>query len=322
MNLQKFIFQKVRDLFPDNSEWSQKIADTLKISRVSVYRREREEVPLIAREIELLCREFSISLDEFLLSGPQTIMFRYTSLNMEKMDNYVHYIHSLLAHLEQVVKSDDKEILFCADDIPIFHFMAFPELTYFKLYTWNQSVMDLGIPFEEFVYEIKKLHVDDLFNKLHALYLKIPSREIWSGLTMMRFLELLEYYESIGSFQSKGSVETLMLQVQGLLDNLKSWTLSQEKDLGVSFELYNSPLDLGLSQMLCRQQGQNSVLIKLYTINSIATYDERYVSETSDWIKALLKKSICLSLSAEKERIKFFRKMENDIQSLSGQMGL
>lgn len=321
MNLQKFIFEKVRGLFPDNSEWSQKIADTLKISRVSVYRREREEVPLIAEEIELLCREYSINLDEFLLSGPQTIMFRYTSLNMTKMDNYVHYIHSLLAHLEQIVKSEDKEILFCADDIPIFHFMAFPELTYFKLYTWNQSVMDLGIPFEEFVYEIKKLRIDDLFNRLHSLYVKIPSREIWSGLTLMRFLELLEYYESIGSFQAKSSVDTLMIQLRALLDNLKNWTLSQEKHLGISFELYSSPLDLGLSQMLCRQEGQNSVLIKLYTINSIATYDERYVRETSDWIKALLKKSICLSLSAEKERVNFFRKMESDIQSLSQQIG-
>ena len=316
MNLQKFIFKKVRDLFPDNSEWSQKVADTLKISRVSVYRREREEVPLIAPEIELLCREFNISLDELLLSGPQTIMFRYTSLNMTKMDNYVHYIHSLLAHLEQVVKSEDKEILFCADDIPIFHFMAFPELTYFKLYTWNQSVMDLGIPFEEFVYEMKKLRVDDLFKRLHGLYLKIPSREIWSGLTIMRFLELLEYYESIGSFQQKSSANTLMVQLGALLDNLKNWTLRQEKDPGIGFELYSSPLDFGLSQMLCRHEGQNSALIKLYTINSIATYDVRYVRETSDWIKAVLKKSICLSLSAEKERVRFFRKMEGDIQAL------
>jgi len=316
MNLQKFIFQKVRNLFADHSDWSKKIAETLKISRESVYRREREEVPLMSKEIELLCREFNINLDEFLLSGPQTIMFRYTSLNMTKMDNYVHYIHSLLAHLENVSKSEEKEIVFCADDIPIFHFMAFPELTYFKLYIWSQSVVDLGIPYEDFVYEIKKLHIGDLFSKLHSRYLEIPSREIWSELTLMRFLGLLEYYESIDSFREKTSVRTLIFQLRALLDNLKNWTQSQEKNLGVGFELYISPLDLGLSQMLCRQEGQSSVLIKLYTINSIATYDRRYVEETSDWIKALLKKSICLSLSAEKERVRFFREMERNIEQL------
>ena len=316
MNLQKLIFQEIRNRIPSDTAWSLQVADLLHVGRDAVYRRERGEVQMTVDELEILCRKFSISLDRFVLTQQHAVVFKHTSLNQENLINYTHYIGQLLQHLQMISSCHQKEIIFCADDIPIFHFMAFSELTYFKLYTWNQAVLNLGISYEEFVYELKKQNLEPVFRKLHQAYCAIPSREIWTRVTIQPFLGLLEYFQAIGSFSSERTSKTLIAQLKQLTANLKSWTKAQGKNGEVPFDLYLSPVNLGISQMLCCFDEQQSVSVKLYTINSIATVDHNYVRETVDWIRGILNKSSCLSRLSEKERIYFFNDLDAQVDTL------
>ena len=317
MELQKLIFDEIRARIPIESTWSRELAKTLHLGRDAIYRRERGEVQLTLKEVELLCKKFGISLDKYLLADQYAVVFKHTSLNRDDLYNYKQYLDQLLKHLHMIHSCQRKEIIFCADDIPIFHFMDFPELTYFKLYTWNQAVLNLGTPFEAFVYELKKQNLEPTFKKLHEIYQAIPSREIWTKSTISPFLELLAYYQSINSFQSEQSIITLNRQLKQLVENLKAWTMGQEKQSGVGFDLYVSPVNLGLSQMVCQFDEKQSVSVKLYTINSIATMDKNYVEETIDWIRGILNKSSCLSRLSEKERIFFFKDMEQSVAGIA-----
>lgn len=317
MDLQKLLFEEIRSRISNPNIWSKEISELLHLGRDAIYRRERGEVQLTVSEMETLCRYYGISLDRYLLSDRHHVVFKHTSLNQEDSYNYTQYIAQLLIHLQSMEVCERKEIIFCADDIPIFHFMQFAELTYFKLYTWNQAVLNLGICYEDFVYELKKQQLEPVFRNLHDTYRKIPSREIWTRGTIEPILELLEYYQAIGSFRSQQSIKLLVEQLRSLIANLKEWTKRQEKNLGVAFDLYLSPVNLGLSQMLCQFDEQQSVSVKLYTINSIATLDHRYVRETMDWIRGVLNKSSCLSKLSEKERIHFFNHMEDRMMKLA-----
>lgn len=316
MDLQKLLFEEIRSRISNPSLWSKEISELLSLGRDAIYRRERGEVQLTINEIEMLCRHYGISLDSHLLGDHTQVIFKHTSLNQEDSYNYTQYICQLLLHMERMEACEQKEIIFCADDIPIFHFMDFPELTYFKLYTWNQAVLNLGVSYEDFVYELRKQHLETVFRKLHFTYCKIPSREIWTRGSIRAILELLEYYHAIGSFHNEQSIELLFEQLKLLLVKLKKWTSTLEKDEDVSFDLYLSPVNLGLSQMLCQFDDQQSVSVKLYTINSIATNDIRYVEETTAWIRGVLNKSSCLSRLSEKERINFFNYMQNQVEQL------
>lgn len=320
MNLQKLLFDEIRSRISNPALWSKEISELLNLGRDAIYRRERGEVLLTINETETLCRHYGISLDSHLLSDRSQVVFKHTSLNQEDSYNYTLYIAQMLLHLQRMEACERKEIIFCADDIPIFHFMDFPELTYFKLYTWNQAVLNLGIRYEDFVYELRKQHLEPVFHNLSESYRKIPSREIWTVGTIGPILELLEYYHAIGSFGNPQSIKLLVEQLRCLTGNLKEWTKTQEKRLGVAFDLYLSPVNLGLSQMLCQFDDQHSVSVKLYTINSIATLDRRYVQETMDWIKGVLNKSSCLSKLSEKERIHFFNHMEDRIECLADRL--
>ncbi len=322
MDLQKLLFKEIRSRISNPSHWSKEISDLLHLGRDAIYRRERCEVQLTIHETETLCRHYGISLDSHLLSDRTQVVFKHTSLNQEDCYNYTQYISQLLLHLQRMQACERKEIIFCADDIPIFHFMDFAELTYFKLYTWNQAVLNLGISYEDFVYALRKQHLEPVFHKLYESYRKIPSREIWTLGTIGPILELLEYYQAIGSFANPQSLRLLLEQLRCLTGNLKEWTKTQEKRPGVAFDLYLSPVNLGLSQMLCQFDDQQSVSVKLYTINSIATLDRRYVQETKDWIKGVLNKSSCLSKLSEKERIQFFNHMEDRIACLAERLDL
>lgn len=322
MDIQKLLFEEIRSRISNPAAWSKEISELLHLGRDAVYRRERGDVQLTVAELETLCRHYGISLDRYLLSDRQNVVFKHTSLNHQDSYNYTQYIGQLLLQLQHMVSCEQKEIIFCADDIPIFHFMEFADLTYFKLYSWNQAVLNLGISYEDFVYELKKQHLEPIFQKLHETYCRIPSREIWSKGTIGPILELLEYHYDIGSFRNQDSIGLLLEQLGHLKSNLKGWTKGQEKHEGVHFDLYLSPVDLGLSQMLCQFDGQQSVTVKLYTINSIATLDMRYVTETIDWIRGVLNKSSCLSKLSEKERIHFFNHLDGCIDGLGGRLNL
>src|SRR5690606_25358581 len=188
-------------------------SELLNLGRDAIYSRERGEVQLTINETETLCRHYGISLDRYLLSDRYHVAFKHTSLNQKDSYNYTQYISQLLFHLERIEACERKEIIFCADDIPIFHFMDFAELTYFKLYTWNQAVLNLGVSYEDFVYELRKLHLEPMFHNLYKSYSKIPSREIWTVGTIGPILELLEYHHAIGSFVNPQSIKLLFEQL-------------------------------------------------------------------------------------------------------------
>ena len=85
------------------------------------------------------------------------------------------------------------------------------------------------------------------------------------------------------------------------------------------FMLYNSEVMIGNNQVLIEpgdsKMGQR-VFLGHNTFNSISTYNASFVKETKLWMENLTKKSLLLSGTAEKQRAKFFKKMEDQISAL------
>ena len=318
MEIQNILFSQIKKRVISQTDWAREIGDLLQVSREAVYRRERGEVTLDLQEIEKLCQHYRISIDSLIEGRKERISFTYNSLVVHKGSSYKTYLQGLRDLLKQIEEASEKEILFCADDIPLFHFMSFPELTFFKLYAWSQSLKNIepDMLYEDFEQELQNLDFQKLFSDISKSYRMIPSREIWTEQTIQPILTLIEYFNDIGCFANSDSKFKLCKQLLELISRLERWTMLEEKRKGVDFGFYLSPIDTGISHMLCMFDSKKVASIKLYTINSISTDNRQYIADHLDWIKAVMSKSSCLSNSSENLRVQFFGDLRKKVHAL------
>lgn len=318
MEIQKLLFSKIKKSVTLKEEWAREIAQLLKISREAVYRRERGEVKLDIYEVEVLCRQYEISLDNLIEGRKDTISFSYNNIFVNQGGSYNRYLQNLRNLLKEIESAHAKEILFCSDDIPIFHFMGFTELTFFKLYIWSQSLrnIDPHMPFEEFANDLAQLELEKLFSDISKYYRSIPSKEIWTEDSIGPIINQLVYFNNIGSFIEPDTKFRLHKQLCELVSRLERNTIQECKRKGVDFAFYLSPIDTGISHMLCLYDANKLATIKLYTINSISTDNLAYITDHLDWIKALMSKSSCLSSGSEELRIQFFKNLRLKLSEL------
>ena len=74
-NLQKELFNYIKDGLPPHISLVDTLAELLDISYDSVYRRIRGEKPITLNELKLLCEKFNLSLDQVLQLKSNKILF-------------------------------------------------------------------------------------------------------------------------------------------------------------------------------------------------------------------------------------------------------
>ncbi|WDF67044.1 helix-turn-helix transcriptional regulator [Sphingobacterium oryzagri] len=318
METQKHLFQEIKKRARSPKLWIGELADVLSISRHAVYRRESGDVLLTIQELQKISGYYGILMDTIFRGNDSLVSFRYYNLNIADIDGYIKHLLEIKKHLTTMSFAAKKEIFFRAEDIPMFHLFKYPELTYFKLYVWSQSLKNFDRPlqYEEFLYELKRFGLESLFYDIYKLYTEIPSREIWTNHTTNAMLGLLDYYDQIGSFAEGSSKQKLWSQLNELILALHRWTTSEVKDDKSRFDLYLAPVDMGISQMLSFYDGQSVATVKLHTTNCITTSDSQYIADNLKWVKAIMKKSSCLSRTSEKKRVNFFKDMHRELDDL------
>ncbi len=321
MEAQKRIFTIAKNKLSPQFRLADVIAELLNIGTDSAYRRLRGEKELTIRELQKICSHFSISMDEIWNQRSSGITFRYSSLDIvSNSTNYYNYMVQFTQAIEHLAKSQSKEILFTAEDIPIFHFMPYPELIFFKLYAWYQTICNLPISYDKFVEELEeKDKLLDCYKKIMDGYNHIPSTEIWTYNTIDPVLRLLEYYYDLDRFEDKEIPKLLCTQLLEMIETVSLWTEIKKKGpKSISdFNLYLSPVNPENSFMISKCNGTATATIKLFTINSLVTSDSSFCNETEKWIHNTISKSTFLSGVSARERFRFFQQLKNRINNLA-----
>lgn len=319
MDFQKVFFEIAKNKLSPNYRLADVVSQVLNIGSDSAYRRIRGEKKLTMNELALLANHFNISLDSIINYESNNIMFKYIPLDLNDLNNYYSYMDDLSKLFESISKSKEKEIYIMALDIPVAHFMPFIDLTFFKIYTWFNSVNKLQITYDEFVSQLDTPRLSLIYKKIENAYYQIPSAEIWTKNTIEPLLRLLDYYSDLNCFEKKETLPLLCRQFIQMVDNIEKYTLKEEKEYNgktSSFRMYLSPVDIMNDFMITKRDGMNITSIKLYTINGIFTSNEYFCSEVEKWTKDTMSKSLFLSGASERERLKFFHEIRSRINNL------
>ncbi len=322
---QTILMQRLKQALPSNISLADELADLLQISNDSAYRRMRGETALSIEEIASICKYFKLSFDSFIDNNDDAVVnFTYHRLSSHA-NSFRDYLNNIKTDLEKIAKFDEKQIIFAAEDIPVFHHFAYPELSAFKIFYWKKSILNVK-KFEEQKFDFKLIDKEllsiaaDIINT----YTKIPSIEIWSDDTANSTIKQIEFYWDAGIFKNKEDVLLICDRVSMMMDRIKKQAelnIKMDKDgvpakTGNNYSLYYSEVMIGNNSILIDMGGIKGVYISYNTFNSMVTTNASFCNETDLWLKNLIRKSNLISGVAEKQRYQYFKQIEDKLQKL------
>ncbi|MDR2928329.1 MAG: hypothetical protein LBV41_09060 [Cytophagaceae bacterium] len=255
-------------------------------------------------------------MDEFLhLEDGKNVVFQYNHVSDEK--SYIDHILQLSDKLKAISLVPDKELLFTAYDIPFYHFFKYPELVFFRIYSWHNAQKHNIEPFHKFCNSSENNRIIPIYEKMYHDYTHIPSKEIWTKQTVDTTLQLLEYYCDTDAFESRDTILLLTSQLLSLVDSVKQLATSGYKENinKTPISLYSCSVDVENSFMMLRNGSDWTCTLKMYAINRIASENKVLCFDTLEWIESLISKSILISgNTAFKERVHFFDSIKEKIQ--------
>jgi hypothetical protein len=311
--MQEVFIKHLKQVVPTNVSLVDDIADLLKISNDSAYRRLRNETELSLDETYKICKHYRISIDSVFSNKGDSVTCNYIKLT-DSTHNFESYLTSLLTQLQRLSKGEDSKIIYAAEEIPIFHSFYSKELAAFKLFYWQRSV--LNVP----EYQTRKFDWDSIPEKqlqlaadIHDTYIKVPSIEVWTDETIQTTIKQIEYYFESGAFKEKEDAITVLQELKKMMQAINGYAEHENKNDPhkkniTSFGLYNSDLVIGTNCIHVNHGGVVFSYISFNTLNSLTTGNQEFCEEIEHWMKNLIKKSTLISGIAEKQRFQFFSK--------------
>ncbi len=323
---QMHFIQLVKNKLPAHSYLSEKIASVLDISDHSAYRRIRGEKTMSLDEVLILANHFEISLE---LLNPQIsndlVWFSFKTLD-NKAFTFEQYLQSQIDHLERIKKAKEKEMIYSAKDLPVFHYYHFDELASFKIFVWKKAIMGLE-EYQDRKFSFDTVDEDDnVVRGKMALerYLEVPSIEIWNDETPHSVLRQIHFYYDMGVFKNKNEALLLVDQFMEMMDHLHKQAEAGHKfhvgdgpsEYCSSYKLYNNEVVLCDNSIFAVADDQKGVFITHNTLNYMYITNRDYCDTTHKWLKNLMKRSTLISNESEKSRRQFFNTIKEKVKEV------
>ena len=320
-DLQINFLNQLKDLIPPKNTLVDELADILQVSPDSIYRRIRGETALTINEVSVLCNHFKISFDIF-ADNSKNITFNYDSLG--NTAGFENYLNSILNDMLQIAKAKEKQIIYAAIDIPIFHHFNYPELSAFKMFYWMKAVVNVSA-LDDKKFDVRHISQEfaQLGSKIYETYCNIPSIEIWTDETINSLIKQIEFFWDIGNFASKNDALTVCEQAKNEIDTLRKQAEISNKIINGTgkaenaFAMYHSDIEIGSNYIFTKKAEVEAMYLSIHTFNKIITVNKRFVDDTKNWLDNLMKKSNPISGVSQIHRYKFFKRATDKLEKLT-----
>lgn len=318
---QKFVAQ-LKSVVSPHISIVDELADLLGISTDSVYRRLRCQSAFSFDEVALIAQTFGVSLDGMLGNPSKQVSFQFSPMYSEPV-NFENYFRFFSNYLNELAGSKGTRIIYAAQDVPVFRHFSFPNLSAFKNFYWSKAVLNHpNFAGQKFNPSVVPAAIIEMNKQTFKTYRKISRTEIWSEETLSSTLKQVEFFWDSGLFEDREQALTVTAELHQMMLELEQECetgLHDTADDRADFKLYNSEVFIGNNSVYIdpgNSGHEARVFLGYNTFNSINTYNAALARETMHWVENLIKKSVLLSGTGEKQRAIFFNKMKASIQAL------
>lgn len=320
-NIQSSFLNQVRNKLPPMVSFADELSELLSVSRDSAYRRIRGETMLSLDEVKKLCDHFRISLDHALSPSAEIVTFQLRSRHSENFSFQI-WLQSIHENLHMISQFPEKELIYHAKDLPVFHFFQYPLLAAFKMYFWTQTFgMNNGksASQEKFHARIIPEELMSLGKRIWDKYASIASAEILSPEAMTATLRNIEFAKDCGYFQEPRDAIRLCEECHLLLDHLSKQAEHGKKGAapsfsdGGTFDLFHNELLIGDNSILFKMGEKRVSFVLANNFDIMATSQELFCQQAERHLNNIISRSTQISNNAQKERIKFFNKVRDRV---------
>ena len=321
-SIQSSFLEQLRGKMGPNLSFVDELAELLNISRDSAYRRIRGETILSLDEVAVLTKHFGVSLDDFLMPSDERVSFQIKALNVIHI-SVEKWFAAIIGTLEMIkgFPAHEKELTYDAKDLPIFHFFQFPRLATFKIYFWMRTFgRDEKLGAKKYNPDVIDNKLISMSEKIWEMYANIPSVEIIGYEILTVTLRQIEYAYECGMFSDKQDAYNLFddcsmlathLQHQAELGSKQTYGSAKP---GAKLDVYLNDVLIGANTFFCKLDSKRMTFLTPNVFNLMMTSHDHFCDITQDHIANMIEKSILISVKAEKERNKFFNRVEENIQ--------
>ncbi|MDD1443871.1 hypothetical protein MEO93_26700 [Dolichospermum sp. ST_sed3] len=321
--LQELLFKAIKDGLPPNLSLVHEISELLGLSYDSAYRRLRGEKELTLDEVKLLCLHYRVSIDTLINMKSNNVVFNSLIISDQGI-TFTGWLESILDELKKINVCKEKEIIYSAKDIPIFHYFEFPEIFAFKVYFWHKAL----IPSSEFREKIIKLDIPEPFleigRQIATIYKKIPTAELWNEETFNSIIRQIEFSYVSGYFSDSKDAMRLCNVLEAMILHLQKQAevgfrfLHGTNPEGIegSYKLYCNEVLLGDNTIFVRKDNQPITFFTFNVVNLLVTSNPLFCQQIETSLRILMHESSLISSTATKDRNRFFIKLIDKVNTL------
>ncbi len=316
-SVQSSFLHQVRNKLAPSISFADELAEVLSVSRDSAYRRIRGETLLSLDEVKKLCDHFSISLDQALSPSAELVTFQVRSLNAGNF-SFEKWLQSIFDNLHMISQFPEKELIYHAKDLPIFHYFQYPLLASFKMYFWLRTfAQHASGAHDKFHSKLIPQDLISLGTRIWEKYAGIPSTEILSQEALTATLRNIEFIFDCGLFEDKRDAVRLCDDCERLLEQLGLQAANARKGAegAARFDIYHNEILIGDNTILFKMGEKRVTFVTANNFDLLATSQEFFCHQTEQHIQNVIKRSTLLSQNAQKERAKFFNNVADHVRA-------
>lgn len=323
-SIQTKLLEIILEKYPKKANAVEELAALLSVGKDAVYRRLRGDTLLTPDEIKLLARNFNISLDELVFEEGDVVFMNFNIFQRQAQD-FQEFIHGIHDQAKQVYEMPESHFYYASHEVPVFHYMYFPELISFKLYVWGLTSMNFEyIRDRQFSFDLVPYSIIESCKKTIQLYNQVPSTELWSIGIIDNTLNQIEYVATVNQFENLEDALLLCDKLSGLINHQKLMAEHGKKFSvdagpnggGASFELYHNELVSTNETILVTTKIGKIVVTTFCSPNFFRSTDQKLGNHTEEWLQLLIEKSSCISKHSAKDRAWFFNRIDKKVKAV------
>lgn len=314
MKNQKELFEFIATRFNTKKEMKVFLARELSVSVDTVskwaYNRSVLKFDTLKKIVSLL----GLNPSDIFTLGAKDVIINYKSLDLNDIDSYKEHLSRVALFLASAAGCSESIAVFLADEVPIFHLMAYPKLVYFKLYAYGYEMNSIEESYEEFICRVQSYNLEPLFDEIVGRYNQISSTEIWDENAIDSIISQMQNLDALEKFNEPESKLELLDELSYLLQELKMLAKSGRKSSGKSFNFFLKTTAVATGYVIIKTSHMQSLSMKLDTINSVTTYDKNMVEDLYRSFQASLENSRIRGYVPEAERQQYFKLLMRKIE--------
>jgi hypothetical protein len=297
------------------------LAELWGTSQSQTYKKMRGQSAISWEEALAAARKYQFSLDRFAFGPSDTVLFRYPNIGQPPRTPK-RFLSELLYAMQQMSAKPGVRIRYATNEIPVFYYLLFPELTAFKMFLWSRSVWkSLGDETDGRRW-MQRLLADAEFRALSTAsfdtFASTPSDEYYPINMLDNTIKQLDFLRAIGQLSPEWA-DHLHQQLHDLTDWMartaaESAKRDTEGQARAAFELHYNEMLYTNNIALISAPGEGLMFSTLDNPNYLVTDDERMVAQIEDWFDSMRTGAIKISGDGERAREEYFGALRERIK--------